>query len=292
MINELFISFSILSSLASFCYIILYILFIELRQKLVYKILFRFQLSIFFSALSTNFGLHLESGGILCWIEGVGSNIFTLSAVFWLVYLTHVLHNYVLNQYIIKTIWRKTELFCWIFPLIVTLLPLTTSTYGNINGDWCWVIETETSPYWASHVWFWISYYLWIWISIIGMFIYIAKIAKFRKTKVVSHQSNLQIERTLRNLVHYSLIVIICWIPSTVYDYCSDYYPDIILETYTSNFIPVISVGMGFFSNMYLFTTNVTIKKIITKFFQAKFDINVYILLRRESAFNKKSNHK
>lgn len=287
MINELFILLSILTSLTSLFYLVLYVLFIELRKKLVYQILFRFQLSICLSSISTNFGINLENGSPLCWIQGIVSNIFTLNAVFWLVYLTYVLHNYILNTSI-QNIRPKTEIVCWILPIIVTILPLTTSTYGNMDGEWCWVIDTESTPYWASHLWFWVSYYFWIWISIIIMLLYILKIQKFKRTRIFSQQViAYRIEAMLRNLVHYTLIVIICWIPSTVYDYYVAYYPSLVPESDLRKLVPILSVSMGFISNVHLFTTNSSIKTLIIKFYKARFNLSIYMNLRRESAFQK-----
>lgn len=97
------------------------------------------------------------------------TNIFGLSGIMWTVMLTFLLYSIVVLEKPIKPDWGH-HLVCFGVPIVATFIPLTNTTYGPPEGEgWCWIVATESSPEWAEPLWFWLSFYLWIWGSVVVM---------------------------------------------------------------------------------------------------------------------------
>ncbi len=113
-----------------------------------------------------------------CWWEGIVTNIFTLSAIFWTIDITLLLYSIIGFKrvshslaYVHSAAWYISissshifppiqvitiswwhHLLCWGVPIIVTLAPLINSTYGapgKPNTKWRFLSLKR----WSSHVW-------------------------------------------------------------------------------------------------------------------------------------------
>jgi hypothetical protein len=50
------------------------------------------------------------------------------------------------------------HVFCWGFPIIVTLLPFISGNYGGSDddgGSWCFVVDDDRSGEWDRTIYFW-----------------------------------------------------------------------------------------------------------------------------------------
>ena len=106
---------------------------------------------------------------------------------------------------------------CWGVPLLVTLLPLTTNTYGKNNDEspWCFISNRSGSPSWGILVWDLCSFFVWLWLILIANIWLIISIAYRLKTIDNSNQiTNWQVVK----LCLYPMVAIICWTPATIMD--------------------------------------------------------------------------
>jgi hypothetical protein len=86
-----------------------------------------------------------------CWFEGIVTNVFTLSAIFWAAAITILMYSSVAS----RVPWKMHPFWgpaiCWGVPVLVTVLPFLNQSYGSPGGEigWCWLVDTESSPYWC-----------------------------------------------------------------------------------------------------------------------------------------------
>ena len=201
--------FSALGSLSVSCAIV----FIkELRRKSSYQAINYFALSTAVLSFSTIVGAPQNKSGA-CWFEAIVSNIFGLSSYFWNVVVFYLLYCVVVHSKIYQiNVW--THVVCWGLPVIVTLFPLTQTTYGTDDyvPQWCFVVESDRTvlpkPYWITTFWVWMSYYSWVW------FVFIVDFTMLFLIILKSYRSNYQAE-TISNihnitskLVWYPLIIV------------------------------------------------------------------------------------
>lgn len=133
----------------------------DLLKKQSFQILLYIAISDFMTAAGSVVGLP-DTDTFACWWQGIVTNVFTLSSIFWNMVLMHLLLTICLFKPYKINIY--THLLCWGLPLAVTLIPLYNMTI--VGGDsWCFFGETESSPPWGLIFWYWMSYYTWIWLS-------------------------------------------------------------------------------------------------------------------------------
>lgn len=113
------------------------------------------------------------------------------------------------------------HLFCWGWPLILTLLILTTNRYGcggNAELCWCFIAGRSDSPDWTQAFWTITSFYFWVWSSII-VFTIVFFIALYRCQQFQGSLSKSSVEGVIvRTLLPYPLIIVVCWIFPTIFD--------------------------------------------------------------------------
>jgi hypothetical protein len=140
-----------------------------------------------------------------CFIQGLLTNIFTLSSIFWTTVLTASLFSIV---YLEKplTITLGQHIICWLLPTFVSFIPLVNTTYGPV-GNWCWVSETKNTPSWGIPVWFWISYYAWVWLCVLTM---VGLLISVSRNKFHSSKSKEAMMAIVNKIYLYPIIVVVC----------------------------------------------------------------------------------
>ena len=189
-------------------------------RKVCYQIIFLISLCDMFAAIGTVFGF-TTTGTPECWVQSMFTQIFPLASAFWTLLIgVHVI-------FIIRSIPIHAETFvgwkmfflCFGIPVVVTLLPFSTSTYGCVDDEpcWCFVKDTKDSPDWAMTVWYVVSFYMWIWACLllnVGLLVY-----SFVSVKTISHEVYKEkIQDLLVKLLGYPIVVIVCWTCPTIYD--------------------------------------------------------------------------
>jgi hypothetical protein len=161
-----------------------------------------------------------SSPNVGCWIQALITNYFPLAAIFWSTALMNQLYFTLLNAKKAKTIHIKFYIFCWVFPLVATLLPLTTNTYGPPYDDsWCFIISNKRSPSWGNEVWRLFGFYIWILLCVFRMIYLYSQILKLIQ-KIKSHSELLASysSAALSKVKYYPIITALCWVFSAITD--------------------------------------------------------------------------
>ncbi len=124
---------------------------------------------------------------------------------------------YIKNRRITPRVVVTVHCICWGVPLLVTLLLLTTNTYGktNNNAPWCFIGNRSGSPSWGILVWALCSFFVWLWlILIVNLCLIISIVTRLRSIDNANQITNWQVVK----LCLYPIVAIICWTPATVMD--------------------------------------------------------------------------
>ena len=90
-----------------------------------------------------------HDGTSLCWIQAVSTNYFCLVHIYWTTMLSYTLFKATKDSSSTNVFSKGFLFWGFVFPLGVTLLPLTTNKYGNPNGEergWCFLDNRHNSP--------------------------------------------------------------------------------------------------------------------------------------------------
>lgn len=214
--TDLMFGISLTSALACLSILISYFLFwTHLMRKPSMEILFYVFLSNFLTSLGSMVG-NPVSGSAACWFEGIITNVFTLSSILWTVVVVVLLYSVVAYKHPLA-INLYFHVVCWGFPVLATFLPFVNSTYGAPEGmGWCWVIDLPNTPLWAPELWYWLSFYIWIWLA---FFIIAALVSSIiYKMRSIKNETSKKFKAILFQLVGYPIIILICWLPSSISD--------------------------------------------------------------------------
>jgi len=175
------------------------------------KSYFQLQFFVAVSNLLTSIGSAIgavETGTVACWFQGMLTNIFTLSSIHWTTVMTFSLFSIVyFEKQIDINLW--VHLYCWVPPILASVLPLINTTYGNA-GNWCWVVETKHTPSWGYMFWFWFSFYGWVWWGLLSMSVFlISTYVKASTSTAVNTKKSLR--HIISKLEFYPVIIAFSW---------------------------------------------------------------------------------
>jgi hypothetical protein len=193
--------------------ILIYLLNSSLRLNLTNEIIFYIAISDLFSAAGGILGF-VHEDTILCQYQAILTNIFPITGIYWTTLLVYYMIGLVANKKVFLQISWEFHFIGWIFPIILTLLPLTTNRYGVPGNDdevgWCFIDHRPSSPSWSTLFWMIFSFYIWIWLSEIffaGFAVYLIYILYIKKLILPSSRQYL-----LNALVLYPISSFFCWI--------------------------------------------------------------------------------
>jgi len=200
------------SSVASICgssvIILTYCLFPNLRKLRYVELVFYVSISDLFAACGTILG-SVPDDSDECWFQGFSTSIGFLAAVLWTTVILHQIFLVVVQRGKVFKSMIPLHMFCWGWPIVLSLLPLSTNTYNNYDdqASWCFVASRSDSPMWGELFWTIFSFFFWIWLAI---FVNVVQIVM-----VVRKLRNLQVSRavrsTMRKLIWYPLMTMVCW---------------------------------------------------------------------------------
>lgn len=217
--------FGIISCISSSYVIILYFFYKSLHKSIYNKVIYYISICNFFVSLGGSFG-YVHEDTFICYLQTILTNIFPLSSVFWVTVLIYLFLTLITTQQSINNLNYSIHIFCWLLPILLTFLPLTTNSFGVIDGEigWCWLDERSNTPKWSSFFWNLVSFYFWMWSSIgvyVIFYIYILISVRSR-----DFRSSENILRTLHKISLYPLIVVCCWILPCIFDQIDYYRPN------------------------------------------------------------------
>ncbi len=274
---------SALSLISTFSVILTYLIFFkQLGNKITYTIIFWLFLSNFVYSLGTVVGYQNETNFACLWLAIIG-NIGTLCNVCWQILLSYLLYAIVAkgNKFELK---YYHHLICWGISIFFTLIPYSNAKYGSDDDGyyvWCWLRTTEDSPEWAEQLWFWLSYYFWIWLGIIVVIgFYIMSFLKIKFNKKASEQTLKNFYTTLYSICGYQIIMIIIWgLMCTVDFYSYYFYEESLINPITTNislWIYDFAIGIGILYTIYFWLYNKNCRNLWYDFYKAGFSISKF----------------
>lgn len=147
------------------------------------------------------------STGAVCAFFGAWISFWELGALVWAFLIAFVLHQAFLAENVtfkagtVEKYLYHFLAFGWGFPLILTIGPATTGSYGD-SGGWCWI--TDERP--IDVAWRFIQFYGPLWIAMLYCAIVYARVA--RKFRMLN---NGQDTGPVRRLKWYPLVLVICY---------------------------------------------------------------------------------
>ena len=217
----------------------------------------------FIGAISYSFGL-VKDRSPLCWVQAIMTNVFPVAGIFWTTILAYLLFSVISTGKMMKELSLGIHLFCFVLPIILTLLPLSTNRYGA-RGDygWCFIDNRSDSPEWSQTFWVIASFYLWIWIAII-LFIALYAFIIWRLQLV----RNEMVKMSVNNIIWYPLAVVVCWCLPTIYDitYSLDKSRTMRENGVFFNFSFLSPMFQGTLNTIIFFTTNENARDVLRQF--------------------------
>eukprot|EP01038_Epipyxis_sp_PR26KG_P011167 gene11167-14985_t len=199
---------SAVSCLFSSLVMITYHVFPEMNSKIFMKFIYFISLSDFCMNLTSLIGFP-PNGSVLCWIQGMCQNYFAIASWLWTTAVSFTLYGIVLNGKVYFKFWQ-ISIMCWGIPLLPTLLPLITNTYGAGNPDaqWCLIIGKNGTPSAVTKFWSYGSFFLWLFTCLLLMSAWqIIVYFRFLKSSLSS-----VVKSTYDKVWLYPLVMGLCWV--------------------------------------------------------------------------------
>jgi hypothetical protein len=192
------------------------ILRLDLTKRLFIRLVFYIALSDFGSATAMVIG-GTKSQSAACYYQGVTNNYFTLASIFWTMVIGYEVHLVIWHNRV-ETNLTVFAAINWIFPLILSLIPISTSTYGNDDGTpgWCFLNRRHGYSEWVDVFWFILSFYAWVYIAIFYL-LYVAIDCAY-KLYYLQRGMTTNAHLVVEKIIYYPLIVVTCWVFSSVFD--------------------------------------------------------------------------
>lgn len=90
----------------------------------------RLTLNIFINPLNHKQQGNYPTGSAVCWLQEVLLLAFGLSSVFWNIFVAYQIYLVVIQRESLPNM-RYIHMFCWLFPVITSLLSLTMNNVGK-----------------------------------------------------------------------------------------------------------------------------------------------------------------
>jgi len=209
----------VLGTLSAFSSLLMIISYMRMKgiRKMYDRMICNIAVSNLFGSIGIAIGL-TQNGTVQCYTQALLTNIFPISSVFWTTVIAYVLYTVVSSSTSLDVLSPYVSIWCWVVPVLLTLLPLTTNTYGTLGEEygWCFIEKTSSTPKHATVIWVILSFYVWIWLA---LFLYVILFFFIRwKARHQTEEYKKRTFRVLYKLCWYPAIVLICWIYPTVYD--------------------------------------------------------------------------
>jgi hypothetical protein len=170
-----------------------------------------FSLGNFLGDAGGNPETHLGANYGLCMVQSVLISIGGLSSLMWAVSIAFTLHMAFLREdaafapHRIQDMALKYHLVCWLFPVLMAVLPFFSDAYGD-TGGWCWIKH-------SSGWWRFFQYYLWLWLGIAYNSYVFFNI--YRKIKAMGEAAGNGSSMAAR-LRLYPIVLLVCQLPGTI----------------------------------------------------------------------------
>ena len=268
-----------------------------MRTKVTYQVLFYMFLSQLLTSLGSIVGLPAQQD-FSCWWEGIVTNIFTLSAVFYNILLMYLLYTIMFTRKAMTAIRIHHHFICMGIPILSTLLPLINCTYAPPLypiPSWCFLTSTLSTPNCTDlslEIYFWLSFYAWVWLGFFVILIILTLVVRYISA---SDSSRTNITKTIKLVIGYPVILCLTWIMNTVHDFVSYYFPTVDTFVVTNEFYivgSVLSTLMGFISILFFICTDTNISFMWKLLRSNKFNLKYFHKIYRRKSIQYKQSQK
>jgi hypothetical protein len=213
--EHLLAGISILSAVCSATIIMAYALIPAVRKRKYFAALFYIGISNFITSLGSSFGF-VRDDSPECWMQGIVTNVFSLSSIAWTVVVSLILNHAVTRAEMLE-ITPQMHVVCWGLPAIVTSLPLIELKFSSSGGKyWCfYVSEDQNYPYYKLVLWRWAGFFFWMLLGVV-VILFLFIVADQKKAKLFTESAYLI--RFVEKLRYYPMVIVICWLPGGIYD--------------------------------------------------------------------------
>lgn len=200
---------SVISCLCSLSVLLSYVVFPDLRQRTFMHIIFFMTLSDFMMNITSIMGFP-ANGTFLCSLQGAMQLYFAVASWFWTTSLSYSVYSIVINGRF-KFNMTVAYIICWGVPLLLALLPLTTSVYGApaVDYQWCVLLPKPNSPDWAVVFWSYVSFFGWLFLCIALMILW--GVLVFRRLVWQKSALTMVVKQTYERVWLYPVMMIVCW---------------------------------------------------------------------------------
>jgi len=252
---------AIVSAVACIPVVLSFFLFKEIRNKLHFKL----ACTISFCYMTANFAAALgepPNASPLCEFQGLVQNYFNTAGVLWTTGIAYMLYLLVTTG-TVNVSYTQLSYFCWGAPLISALLPYISAYYGRPDDStygWCYLRLREGEPEWQLVLWVWVSFYFWLFLSLLAMTAWTAVIYH----RVVIVKSNLApVVRMARGKLRlYPIALVICYCPIVASRVASTVFEFIPQDPWAMYLVFVGNLSLGFVITLIFFGTNPVIKRL------------------------------
>ena len=124
---------------AGFCLTVIftYLLFKDIQNLRYVELVFYVALNEMIASIGISLG-HSDNGTFACYFQSFTTNVNYLSSILWTSVITYQVWLIVENGAIIKKM-LPFHCLCWLLPVVVTLVPLSTESFGSDDdySNWC-----------------------------------------------------------------------------------------------------------------------------------------------------------
>lgn len=193
----------------------------SIRQKNINKVVFYICICQIGSAIGSMLG-QPRNQTIACYVQSFLTNFFPFACSIWTTITSYMLYRVIHNLGPLDIFSRPILALCWGLPLVLSLLPLTTDTFGNEDTDrgWCFYRSANSSPEWTVTLWVSINYGF-LCFAVVSSITCLS----FSLYTVYGLSHSLNDKLALQKLSHsvsrfvwYPVISFICWLPEAVFD--------------------------------------------------------------------------
>lgn len=261
----------------------------ELREKPYMMTVLYVSVSNFLNSLGTAMG-EPKDDSEACWFQGVVTNVFSLSSILWTATMTGILYQMLVprtssggaggGEFRIRP-WM--HVVCWGMPWVATLLPLADlgARYGSPPSGvrWCWLAFPENAPRWHEDLWFWASFYGWVWISIVGMTLALA--LTFFRIRGVMPSTAAKFRGAYIKLAGYPAMLLLTLSGPTIVDFLIYSFPSVYISLLVDEIHTLLNCSLGALVSVYFWTQETRLRRQMQILYHVGFSMEKYEALMR-----------
>lgn len=195
--------------------VISFLLFKSLQSRRYVQLVFCVSICDIIGAVGVGLG-DASPDTVSCWFQAFLTNFGFLAGVFWNTVIAYHIYEIVHRRYRISSL-LSVHLICWGLALCLTILPLTTNSFGKTKEGYCFITESKGEKPNHPLLIFWclFSFFFWLWLSIFCIiYLYLKSMFHLRSLNDDCFFANIM--RQLYVLILYPFVLIICWVFPTI----------------------------------------------------------------------------